>query len=82
MADVMISVRFSEEEDSRLKNIAALTKRSRSFFIRQAVQDKLEDLESYYLGEAALQEWTAEGKPEYSVDELETMIEKGFPEDV
>ncbi|GHT90807.1 hypothetical protein FACS1894140_0080 [Spirochaetia bacterium] len=44
MADVMISVRFSEEEDRRLKNIAALTKRSRSFFIRQTVQDKLEDL--------------------------------------
>jgi RHH-type rel operon transcriptional repressor/antitoxin RelB len=80
MADVLISVRFSDEESDKLKKISALTKRSRSFFIRQAVREKLEDQESYYLGEAALHEWIAEGKKEYSLGDLEAMIENGFPE--
>jgi RHH-type rel operon transcriptional repressor/antitoxin RelB len=82
MADMMVSVRFSEEEGRKLNEIAALTKRSRSFFIKQAVQEKLEDLETYYLGEAALQEWVAEGKKEYSLDDLDGMIKNGFPEHV
>ncbi|WP_010262238.1 DUF6290 family protein [Treponema primitia] len=82
MADVMVSVRFSEEEGRKLNEIATLTKRSRSFFIKQAVKEKLEDLETYYLGEAALQEWVAEGKEEYSIEDLDKMIENGFLKDV
>jgi RHH-type rel operon transcriptional repressor/antitoxin RelB len=82
MADVMVSVRLTQEENKYLKNIAAKTQRSRSFFIRQALDEKLEDIYSYYLGEEALQEWIADSEKEYTVSDLDAMLANGFPADV
>jgi RHH-type rel operon transcriptional repressor/antitoxin RelB len=82
MADVMVSVRLTQEENNYIQKIVAKTQKSRSFFIRQALDEKLEDIYSYYLGEEALQEWIADNEKEYTVSDLETMIANGFPADV
>jgi predicted DNA-binding protein len=78
----MVSVRLTQAENTYLKKIAAKTQRSRSFLIRQALDENLEDIYSYYMGEDALQEWIADNEKEYTVSELDTMLANGFPSDV
>ena len=38
-----ISVRFEEEIERRLTRLATLTGRTKTYYIRQAVQEKLDD---------------------------------------
>jgi RHH-type transcriptional regulator, rel operon repressor / antitoxin RelB len=45
-----IAIRLPEELESKLSALAKRTKRSKSFYIREAVESYLEDVEDYYLG--------------------------------
>jgi len=44
----MISIRLPEEMETRINNLAKSTQRSKSFFIREALNNYLEDIEDYY----------------------------------
>ncbi|BCD92274.1 CopG family transcriptional regulator [Francisella halioticida] len=52
----MAQVRLNDDIMTRLKHLADETGRSMSFYIREAVESKLEDLEDIYLAEKALED--------------------------
>jgi len=43
------SVRLSDELDARLERLARLTGRSKSFYVKHAIEEQIEDLEDLYL---------------------------------
>ena len=50
-----ISVRLGEEVEQRLERLAELTGRTKTYYIRQAVLEKLDDLEDRYIAEHRLE---------------------------
>ena len=49
------SVRLDDELESRLDRLARLTGRSKSFYVKQAIADQIEDLEDLYLAQRVSQ---------------------------
>ena len=47
----MVAVRLSEETEKRLAFLARKTGRTKSFYIRQALEEHLEEMEDAYLAE-------------------------------
>ncbi len=43
------SIRLDDELDARLARLARLTGRSKSFYVKHALEDQLEDLEDLYI---------------------------------
>jgi RHH-type transcriptional regulator, rel operon repressor / antitoxin RelB len=58
-----VSLRLPDDISERLANIAALTGRSKTFYMVEAIQEHLDDLEDLYLAEQRLIEVRA-GKSE------------------
>lgn len=50
-----ISIRLPEDIESRLDALAKRTGRSKTYYMRQAILEYLEDMEDLYLAEQALQ---------------------------
>jgi RHH-type transcriptional regulator, rel operon repressor / antitoxin RelB len=46
---VAISIRLPEEIEERLDALAKLTGRTKSYYIREMIIEKIDDLEDYYL---------------------------------
>ena len=44
----MTSIRLSEEYEQRLNKLASLTGRSKTFFIKKALEETLDDMEDVY----------------------------------
>lgn len=57
----MLSVRLGEELEQRLEALAKATGRSKTYYVREALIQKLEDMEDLYLAEAVM-ERIASGK--------------------
>ena len=59
-----ISIRLGNDIEERLANLAKMTGRTKSFYIREAVLEKLEDLEDIYIAERRIENpgpiWTME----------------------
>ncbi len=51
----MLTVRLPEEIEARLQALAKATGRSKSYYARQAIVEKLEEMEDAYLGAAVLE---------------------------
>lgn len=51
----MIAIRLPVSIERRLEKLARRTGRTKSFYVREAILQHLEDLEDIYLAEAALQ---------------------------
>ena len=51
----MIAVRVSEEIETRLDRLAKLTGRTKTYYVREAIEDHLDDLEDAYLAEKVLE---------------------------
>lgn len=62
----MVSIRLPDEINQRLEALAARTGRSKTFYVKEAIQEHLEDLEDYYL---AVQRLDKPGR-RISMDEL------------
>ena len=45
----MTSIRLTAMQEDRLKNLCKLTKRSKSFYIKEAIERYLEDIEDSYI---------------------------------
>jgi RHH-type rel operon transcriptional repressor/antitoxin RelB len=56
-----LSVRLDEALEARLERLAQLTGRSKSFYVKQAIEDHIEDLEDLYLAQRVAQR-IAEGR--------------------
>lgn len=61
-----IAIRLPEELETKLSTLARKTKRSKSFYVREAISQYLEDLEDYFTGMEALNKT----KRVYSPDEV------------
>jgi RHH-type rel operon transcriptional repressor/antitoxin RelB len=66
----MIAIRLPEDIEQRLEELARRTGRSKSFYVREAVLEHLEDLEDTYLVEQALEEHYASGGRTLTMDEV------------
>ena len=51
----MLAIRLPEEIEKRLEKLAKRTGRTKSFYVREAVLEHLDDLEDIYLAERVLQ---------------------------
>ena len=60
--------------EARLDRIAKFSKRSKSYLVRTLLEDNIEDMELYYLGEEAYKDWVADGKKSYSLKEAREMV--------
>lgn len=69
----MIAVRLPDEIEKRLDALAKKTGRTKTYYIREAIIDHLEELEDIYLSLARLE------KPakRWSLDDLEKQIDLG-----
>jgi RHH-type rel operon transcriptional repressor/antitoxin RelB len=52
----MIAVRLPPEVEKRVKKLARKTGRTRTFYVREAILQHLDDLEDYYLTVQRLEE--------------------------
>lgn len=50
-------IRLDDETEARLNRLAERTGRSKSFYVREATLEKLEEYEDYYLAKDALEEF-------------------------
>jgi len=63
-----ISIRLEKSTEKRLDDLAKLTGRTKSYYIRQALEEKLDDLEDLYIAEHRLEQ--PEGE-RWSLEQLE-----------
>ena len=64
------SVRLHEELEQRLNILAAETGRSKAFYIREAVEEYIDDLEDIYLAEKRLESIRAGKSRTYTLEEV------------
>lgn len=62
----MLTVRLKPETEARLNELAAATGRSKSHYVRQAIEEFLEDRADYLLAISVLEK----NEPAISVEEL------------
>ena len=67
----MISVRLPEAMEARIDRLAKVTQRPKSFFIREALANYLEDMEDYY---EALKRQNDKERNLISIEELERAL--------
>jgi RHH-type rel operon transcriptional repressor/antitoxin RelB len=75
---MILSLRLPPEIENRLENLARRTGRTKSFYIREAILEHLDDLENLYLAERRLQEVRADRS--YTVP-LEVILKRQGLED-
>ena len=66
----MLSIRLPEEIEARLEALARQTGRTKSYYARQAIVEKIEDLEDIYLAEQTLERIRAGQEDVISADEM------------
>ena len=57
-----LSVRLTPEEEARLNALAARTGRSKTFYVRQAIEAHLDELEELYWADEAIRQYEESGK--------------------
>jgi RHH-type rel operon transcriptional repressor/antitoxin RelB len=75
-----VTVRLSAEEERRLETLAQRTGRTKSYYVRQAIQAHLEDLEDAYAGDEALRNFEESGGRSRPISELLTELGLGEAE--
>lgn len=65
------AVRIPDETYARLQALAARTGRTATFYIREAIEEHLEDLEDVYLAEQVLERVKRGEERTYTLDEIE-----------
>lgn len=51
----MLAIRLDAEVEARLEQLAKKTGRTKTYYVREAILEHLEDMEDYYLAVEALQ---------------------------
>ncbi|MDL2275785.1 DUF6290 family protein [Desulfosarcina sp. OttesenSCG-928-G10] len=58
----MLTIHLPAEIETRLTILAKATSRPKSFYVREALERSLDDIEDVYLAEAALERFRASGE--------------------
>ncbi|MGD0546964.1 MAG: DUF6290 family protein [Terracidiphilus sp.] len=69
--DSAVSLRLPEDLKSRLDKLAKRTGRSKTYYMIEAISEKLEDLEDLYLAEARTRALMAGRSRTYTQEEME-----------
>ncbi|KAA9134059.1 TraY domain-containing protein [Marinihelvus fidelis] len=64
------TIRLKPETEARLDRLAQQTGRSKAFYLRQLIEDNLDDLEDIYLAEKRLEDLRAGKSSTMSADEV------------
>ncbi|ROO37590.1 CopG family transcriptional regulator [Salinisphaera orenii YIM 95161] len=67
----MINFRADDELDARLARLAQLTGRTKTFYVRQAVESQIEDLEDIYLADQVMTRLEDGSEATYDLDDIE-----------
>lgn len=67
-----VAIRLDDKIEAKLVNLAHKTGRSKSFYIKKAIDDFLENQEDYYLGLAVLENVN---EKKYSLTEARKLLE-------
>ncbi|MDR1747871.1 MAG: ribbon-helix-helix protein, CopG family [Spirochaetaceae bacterium] len=65
-----MSFRISEELMERLNNLADMTGRSKTYYVQEAVQEKISELEMIYLAKQRAENVRAGRSKTYTLDEV------------
>lgn len=65
-----ISIRLEPEDEARLAELARRTGRSKTFYVREAIHEHLDDLEERFWADAVVHEWEESGKPNRPAEQL------------
>ncbi len=69
-----MSIRLDPAIERRLAKLAKLTGRSKSFYVKQAIEAQLADLEDLYLAERVLQRVADGDESTYSLEEVKQSL--------
>ncbi|WP_051208359.1 type II toxin-antitoxin system RelB family antitoxin [Propionicicella superfundia] len=69
-----VTIRLTKEEEARLDGLARRTGRTKSFYVRAAIREYLQDLEDAYAADEALRELTAAGGRGAPLADLEAQL--------
>ena len=67
----MLTVRLPDNLEKRLNALASATKRPKSYYVREALERVMEDMEDAYLAEAADENFLKSGKQSKPIDQIE-----------
>ncbi len=70
-----VVTRFDVDTVNRLTNLAKLTGRTKSYYIKEAVKEKLDDMELVYLAQSRAEDVRAGRSSTISLDELQEKYE-------
>lgn len=66
----MIAVRVSKDLEERLERLAKMTGRTKTYYVREAIEEHLDELEEIYLAEKVLEDVRAGRETSTELDEL------------
>jgi RHH-type rel operon transcriptional repressor/antitoxin RelB len=67
---VALSIRLTSEDEARLDQLARRTGRSKTFYVREAIHEHLDDLEERFWADSVVREWEESGKQSRPAQEL------------
>jgi RHH-type transcriptional regulator, rel operon repressor / antitoxin RelB len=70
----MLSLRLPDDIDQRLSHLAKVTNRPKSYYVCEAIERSLGDIEDAYLAESAYESFLKKGEKEVSLDELKESL--------
>lgn len=65
-----MSIRLTPGDEARLEALARRTGRSKTFYVREAIHEHLDELEERFWADAVVQEWENSGKESRPAQEL------------
>jgi len=70
----MINFRADDELDARLARLAQLTGRTKTFYVRQALERQMDDLEDIFLADKVMTRIQSGEEKAHTIDELERAL--------
>lgn len=67
----MYSVQLPDDVSARLARLAKATKRTKSYFLREALKRTLEDMEDAYMAETAYEDFLKSGEDAIPLEDME-----------
>ncbi|MHA6694275.1 type II toxin-antitoxin system RelB family antitoxin [Homoserinimonas sp. A520] len=70
-----IAVRLSPEQESRLDALAARTGRTRSFYVKEAIETHLDELEERFWADEVIDRWEASDRKARPLSDLNAELD-------